>query len=258
MRPLKIGFAGSGNLAWHLGPALENAGHQVTAVWNRTPGNAKPFIGRLYQAELLHQPEFTDADLVIIAVKDDAIEHVARELILPEHCIVAHTSGSVSLSKLGYLPTSQTAVFYPLQTFSRSKKIDFSRLPIFIESEDAATEKQLIRLAKTISKNVMTITAKRRAYLHVSAVIACNLTNHLHTLSKKIAEDQKIKFEWLYPLIIETVEKSLSMGPEKSQTGPAIRRDAETLDKHMSLLENYPDIQEIYRVITENILSHYE
>lgn len=257
MKKLHLGFVGSGNVAWHLGPALENAGHVVEVVYSPNPKHAKEFTKRLYQAELLKEPDFSDypMDVIFIAVSDEAIEEVARELVIPDSCIVVHTSGTVSLSKLGYLPSEETGVFYPLQTFSKKKKMDLSNVPIFLESAHTPTLKILSNLADSLSNNVRVTNSKERAQLHLAAVFACNLTNHLLHISNALLEESGMKYEWLTPLVVETFEKSLTLGPLQAQTGPAVRGDLEVLDKHMSLLAEKPDIQYIYQIITEHIMK---
>ena len=138
-----VSFAGSGNLAWHLAPALDNAGYSVREVYSRNPAHAAALVERLYEAEVKATLDFSTSDsrIFIIAVSDDAIEEVAREIILPDDAILVHTSGSQPLSKLGYAATPDIGVFYPLQTFSKARKLEFKDVPIFIESESEAVEK---------------------------------------------------------------------------------------------------------------------
>jgi len=257
---MDISFIGSGNLAWHLAPALDNVGYTVKEVYSRDPKHARALVGRLYQADVKSTLDFSDSpsDIFIIAVSDDAIQDIVREIILPDDSILVHTSGSQSLNLLGFAATLNTGVFYPLQTFSKAKKVDFNDIPIFIESEVDEVNKVLMKMAKSISKKAKTISSENRKALHVAAVFASNFSNHMLTISKSIAEKYGVDFEVLKPLIAETLNKSINIGPENAQTGPAKRGDMEILDTHLEFLKDDPDVAEIYRIISQHIIDQSE
>jgi predicted short-subunit dehydrogenase-like oxidoreductase (DUF2520 family) len=257
---MEISFIGSGNLAWHLAPALDNAGYSVKEVYSRDPKHARALVGRLYQADVKSTLDFStsSSDIFIIAVSDDAIQDIVQEIVLPEDSILVHTSGSQPLSLLGYAATSNIGVFYPLQTFSKAKKVDFNEIPIFIESEIEEVSKTLMKMAKSISKKAKFISSEKRKALHVAAVFASNFSNHMLTISKSIAEKYDVDFEVLKPLIAETLNKSINIGPEKAQTGPAKRGDMEILDHHLEFLKDDPDVAEIYKIISQHIIDQSE
>lgn len=252
-----VSFVGSGNVAWHLAPVLDNAGWPVREVYSRNPAHAECLVERLYEADIKASLDFSASSsrIFVIAVSDDAIEEIAREIVLPEEAILVHTSGSQPLSKLGYAATSFTGVFYLLQTFSKERKVDFRDVPVFIESEDETVERILEKMGKAISNHVYHIDSHGRRALHVAAVFASNFTNHMLRISKDITGDHRLEFDWLKPLIAETINKSLSIGPEKAQTGPAKREDFETLDTHMEFLRNDEKLAELYRVISQHIID---
>jgi predicted short-subunit dehydrogenase-like oxidoreductase (DUF2520 family) len=263
-RPHSVSFIGAGNLAWHLATALDNTEFAVREVYSRKFRNAQALVERLYEADVMESLDFSDStsSIFIIAITDDDIESVAKEIILPNNAILVHTSGSQPLSVLANSKTSNTGVFYPLQTFSKGQKVDFKDIPIFIESEDGAIEKVLMSMAKSISKRVQKISSENRRALHVAAVFAANFTNHMLTISKEIMLKNKLNFDLLKPLIAETLNKGLTLGPEKSQTGPAKRGDLEILDKHVEFLSN-PEhnqdtgVAEIYKLVSQHIIDHY-
>ena len=254
-----VSFAGSGNLAWHLAPVLDNAGYAVREVYSRNPAHAEALVQRLYEAEVKATLDFSTSSsrIFIIAVSDDAIEDIAREIILPDEAILIHTSGSQPLSRLGYAATPDTGVFYPLQTFSKNRKVDFKDIPVFVESESEDVERILFKMGEAISKHVHTIDSPSRKALHVAAVFASNFTNHMLRLSSDIAEQHDLDFDWLKPLIAETINKSLTIGPAQAQTGPARRGDFETLDNHMQFLADDPKLAELYRMISQHIVDRY-
>ncbi len=254
-----VSFIGSGNLAWHLAPALDNAGYVVKEVHSRNEKHGRELTRRLYQAEWKTSLDFSDSPsgIFIIAVSDDSIEAIAREIILPEEAILAHTSGSQPVSLLGFSSTPHIGVFYPLQTFSKIKKVNFSEVPIFLESETPEAANALKRMAGCISKVIREITEDERKALHVAAVFASNFTNHLLTISQDLLKEYDLSFELLKPLITETLNKSLDIRPENAQTGPAQRGDFGILETHMDFLKSHPSLAEIYKHISQHIIDRH-
>ncbi len=254
-----VTIIGAGNLAWHLAPALDNAGYAVREVYSRNPKNAKSLMANLYQAEVCESLDFSNSNssIFIIAVADDAIEDIVQEIVLPESAIVVHTSGAKSIGVLSYTAVDAIGVFYPLQTFSKGKKIDFEGIPICIEAEDPKTENLLKKMATAISKTVYVVNSLDRKSLHVAAVFACNFANHCLAIAEQLLNQKKLPFDMLKPLIIETINKSLALGPYNAQTGPAKRHDFETLDAHMAYLESNEALSEIYRLFSQNIVDNH-
>ncbi|MBA4056021.1 MAG: DUF2520 domain-containing protein [Marivirga sp.] len=254
-----VSVIGSGNLAWHLAPALDNSGFAVREVYSRNPTHAEALVERLYQAEVKASLDFStsSSSVFIIATSDDAIQEIVREIVLPEEAVLVHTSGGQALSILSYAATSNLGVFYPLQSFSKIRKIEFNDIPIFIESENSVTEKMLMAMGKAISKSVYKITSHDRQALHVSAVFASNFTNHMLLLAQEIMKENSLSFDWLKPLISEMLTKSLTIGPENAQTGPARRGDFETLDNHMEFLNDNESAAELYKLISQDIADRY-
>ena len=256
---MDISFIGSGSLAWHLAPALDNAGYIVREVYSRNPKHAESLTERLYQADVKASLDFSSSKsrIFIIAVSDDRIKDVATEVVLPDGAILIHTSGSRPLTILQFAAASSMGVLYPLQDFSRDKRVDFKTVPIFIETSDEECERVLIAMAKTVSNHVSRITSEERKALHVAAVFASNFTNYMLTLSKEVLQKNSLKFDLLKPLILETINKSLSLGPEEAQTGPARLGDLEILDEHVSFLQNEERVAQLYQLISQHILDKY-
>jgi len=255
---LKVSFIGAGNVAWHLAPALDNSGYTVSEVHSKTHKSSKELVNRLYQAEIKKDLDFSDSnsEIFIVCVNDDAIEEVAREIVIPDGTIIVHTSGASSLGSLEYSASSNTGVFYPLQTFSKKKQVNFSEIPICVEASSEYAADELVKMAKSISKKIYKVDSEKRKALHLSAVFACNFTNHCLRLSEDILKKEGLKFNMLKPLIIETINKSLEIGPSKSQTGPAKRHDFETLDRHLDSIED-EELAELYRLISQHIVDTY-
>lgn len=255
-----ITFIGAGNLAWHLAPALDNTDYTVREVFSRNKKNSSELVSRLYEAEVKDSLDFSESSsgIFIMAVSDDAIEEITEEIRLPEDSILIHTSGSRPLSILTNSFTQNIGVLYPLQTFTKGKKIDISAVPFFVEGENKETENLIREMAKVLSKNVYILPSDQRAVLHLAAVFASNFTNHMLSIAEDITRNSKLDYDWLKPLIVETINKSLDIGPGKAQTGPAKRHDLEILDKHFDYLNPDKSLQEIYRIISQHILDKYQ
>ncbi len=254
-----ISFIGAGNLAWHLAPALDNVGFVVTEVYSRNRAHALALTERLYQAELKATLDFSTSKstVFIIAASDDAIEEIAQEIILPDEAILVHTSGSQPLSILQFAATPNIGVFYPLQTFTKAKKVDFSTIPIFIECNAPEAQQFLTSLAKAISKKVEHIGSTERKALHVAAVFASNFTNHMLSLSQRILQQNSMSFDLLKPLIVETINKALEIGPNNSQTGPAARGDSSIIASHIEFLMEDEKLAELYQVMSNSIAANH-
>jgi predicted short-subunit dehydrogenase-like oxidoreductase (DUF2520 family) len=261
MPPPFVSFIGSGNVAWHLAPALDNAGFVVKEVYSRSPQNAALLTERLYQAEVKASLDFSTSasSVFILAVSDEAIRTIAQEIIIPEEAILVHTSGSQPITELQFAATQNLAVLYPLQTFTKNQKIDFKNVPLFVETHTQEAEKVLMQIAKSISNEVKKIASTERKALHVAAIFASNFTNHMLTISREIMRENSLDYDWLKPLITETIQKSFYLGPEDAQTGPAKRGDLDILDTHLEFLKDQAAIAEIYKVVSQHIIdTHYQ
>jgi predicted short-subunit dehydrogenase-like oxidoreductase (DUF2520 family) len=251
----RIAFIGAGNVAWHLSQALVGAGHEVVSVYSRTVKSAEVLCSLLPGAKPISDLNMkdTDAEIIIIAVPDAVLNNILKLLKIPEGVIIAHTSGSQPLAILDSIKNARTGVFYPLQTFSKSKQIDLSHAPILIEAKENDTKKILEALALSISTQVLEVSSTKRKQLHLSAVFACNFTNHLLGISRQLLQEASLPEELLQPLIQETITKANLQNPYTVQTGPAIRRDNNVINDHIKMLESHPRLQELYRALTLSI-----
>jgi predicted short-subunit dehydrogenase-like oxidoreductase (DUF2520 family) len=196
--------------------------------------------------------EVAQAYLYIIAVSDRAVAEVAEAMELSEEAIVVHTAGSVELSALG---RGRRGVFYPFQTFTAGRAIDLSDVPIFIEGSDEATTAALEAFAEQLSSKVYRADSHRRREIHLSGVWACNFVNALYGVAADVLHEREgLSFEVLQPLILETAHKAAeAVHPAAVQTGPARRGDSEVMARHEAMLTDKPELQEIYRLISEEI-----
>lgn len=248
---IRVSIIGSGNVAQHLIAAFKKAtGISILQVLARRREAVKHLVGSDQIVSDYNQ--LLEADLYIIAVSDDAIAEVSGQLPF-RNKLVAHTSGSVSITALA--DNNRKASFYPLQTFSKNKEVDFKTIPICIESENAEDYKHIEKVAKSISDSVYTINSTQRRALHVAAVFVNNFTNHLYQIGDAICHEHQLPFEILKPLIQETTAKIMVLSPAEAQTGPAKRNDNQTIESHLKLLTD-ENQKAIYRLLTQSIQKH--
>lgn len=245
---IKVVLLGSGNVAQHLIEVMKNAPTiDLVQVFARNPNQLNQLLPS--SKIVSDYQEITAADVYIISVSDNAISEVSRKLPF-DNRLVVHTSGSSAITLLDY--KNRKGVFYPLQTFTKGKKIDFTPIPICLEAENEQDYQLLENLGNCISKKVFQINSEQRKSLHVAAVFVCNFVNHLYQIGNEICEANQIPFEVLHPLIQETAQKILEITPKEAQTGPALRNDTKTIQKHLDFLsdENYTTI---YKLLTQSI-----
>lgn len=190
-----------------------------------------------------------DADVYLISVTDNAISEVSSQLTFTNKLVV-HTSGTSNINVLN--TKNRKGVFYPLQTFSKDKAVDFSSIPICLEAENTSDYETLEILAKTISNKVYSIDSVQRSTLHVAAVFVSNFVNHMYVIGNDICQKNKIPFEILQPLIQEVATKISVLAPKDAQTGPALRNDTQTIEKHLEFLKD-SNYQDIYQLLTQSI-----
>jgi predicted short-subunit dehydrogenase-like oxidoreductase (DUF2520 family) len=248
---IKVSIIGSGNVAQHLITAFNAAkGIEVIQVFCRNPLLA---INNLAPKKIITSlSELIEADVYILAVSDDAISEVSQQLPF-ENRFIVHTSGAASLDLL--YKKNRGGVFYPLQTFTRGKAVNFETIPICLESFHSDDFSILEKIANSISNHVYTINSEQRKALHVAAVFVNNFTNHLYHLGEEICVANSIPFDILKPLIIETAQKIQQLSPTEAQTGPAKRKDFTTLNTHESFLTD-ENQKKIYQILTQSIQDH--
>ncbi len=250
----KVIFIGAGNVSTSLASAFSNAGWSIVQVYSRTIDSAAT-LAKLYNSNAISNLSEIErfADLYIIAVPDSSISEII-DSIPSVNGVVVHTSGSTPLLVLSTFKSKGIGVFYPFQTFSRSRIVDLSNVPIFVEAGSDDVLNFLTDIGKELSRNVSYLNSEKRLLLHLSGVFACNFTNHILALTYRVAYENGIDFKVLQPLVEETVVKAFTTNPKDVQTGPAIRNDIVTMEKHSAILGNLDEqLQRIYNELSLSI-----
>lgn len=250
----KIALIGSGNVASHLAKSLANKGLMITGIYGRNHVTAQE-LAELTGAKWgpISELNTSENDLIIISVPDNGIEEVLSQIPRGD-TLFAHTSGSLELSILNKLG-KRKAVFYPLQTFSKEKEINFENIPIMVEAKTDDDLEQMEKLALKLSPKVFRISSAQRKKIHIAAVFSSNFTNYLYHIAEDLLAKDNIPFEIIQPLIVETTNKIQHLKPYQAQTGPAVRNDLKTISSHLEDLESIPEYHEIYKLLSHHIIK---
>lgn len=250
----KVTIIGTGNVASHLAHIFSLHGITIHEIYSKTFTHAKELAQKVNAKPIENLTDLSDkTDLIVLAIKDDLIEEVSRTINKPNIPIV-HTSGSVTIDVFKNHFNTYGSL-YPLQTFSKGVSLDYDTIPWCLESNNEAFLNQLKNFSRSFTENINEVSSEQRLALHTAAVFACNFTNAMLGISEDVCTEQGVSFNLLKPLIEETLSKSLRESPNKVQTGPAIRKDRSTMQKHEALLSN--DQREIYRYLSELIIKKY-
>ncbi len=252
---LNFCFIGAGNLATQLAKAFFSRGQNIVQVFSRTETSASA-LAKLVNAEFTTNPAeiVNSADVYFIAIKDSAFSELLPKIDFGNRLVV-HCSGSVSINELKN-NSSKFGVFYPLQTFSKQRNVDFKKIPVFIEANNSENEELLVKIAAEISEQVTVLDSESRRTLHISAVFACNFVNHFYHIAGNILKSKAIDFDVIRPLILETAMKVQTFKPAEVQTGPAVRFDENIINLHLAELSGMPEYQQLYDTISKSIFEH--
>lgn len=241
---VKVCILGAGNVGHHfIKECLRNSAIKLVQVYNRSLTSIKQ-----YQNEILITDELDvllDVDIYIVCLPDDVIKTIP---LIKLKGLVVHTSGTKSYKEI---VAHKRGVLYPLQSFSQEKNIDFKKVPLCVEAEDKKDEALLVQLANALSDKVELISENKREKLHLAAVFANNFSNRMMGIAYDICQEYQLNFDFLQPLLQETFLKAQTLAPNKAQTGPAVRNDTETLNKHIAQLSGIE--KDIYQLVTQSI-----
>lgn len=255
-----IVIIGTGNVAYNIAQSFQsiNLVNLIQVLNHRNSRESKQF-SKQFHCNLVtdYSAINKNADIYIIAVKDDAIAEVVKNLLpLMLTGIVVHTSGSVDVSILKSV-SQKVGVYYPLQTFYKGANIDWETTPILIEGNSKPVEVKLKQLATSVSKKVKVVDSKVRLQIHLAAVFACNFTNAMYVSAFEIIENNLSKkdTELLMPIMQHSFQKLQKVHPVKAQTGPAMRDDKLVMKKHLNLIKNNKQLTQVYKTLSDLIVT---
>lgn len=247
-----IAIIGAGNVATSLALSFADAGVPPVAVWSRSEASACMLGGSVACPSFTNIESMPDADIVIISVVDDALPEVARAVVARySHSLVLHTAGSISMELLHAAGCNNYGVFYPMQTFSKGRRVSFSTVNIFVEGCNEQACNIAESLACKLGAKVHRATSEQRRYLHLAAVFACNFSNAAYAMAAELLERNGLPFDAMLPLIDETAAKVHKLSPREAQTGPARRGDTAVMQCQRELLDG--ELRAAYDLFSEYI-----
>jgi len=251
---MRVVIIGAGNVASVFGRLISAANHEIIQVYSRSISSAQS-LGKEFGCSFVDNLEAVDltADIYILAITDNALQNIQDSLFLGDKLVV-HTAGSVSKKVLSNI-SSQYGVMYPLQSLRKDQSADQSIIPLLIDANKESVLSIIEQFAFTLSSVVSIVGDDKRLCLHLAAVIVNNFTNHLYTLTAEYCKNEEVDFKMLQPIIEQTALRLRANLPADLQTGPAIRNDQSTLDKHIQALSNHPELKTIYLTFTESLLK---
>lgn len=253
---MKVVIVGSGNVAAVLSTLVQKGGHQILQVVSRNVDHARVLAASHHVEGIgLNESEFAAADIYIVALNDAALASIEKITALKGKFVV-HTAGSVSKDVFKNI-SSTYGVLYPLQTLSGLTQ-ELPEIPFLIEGNTKESLHKLSEFAQTLSNRVIPATETERLHYHVAAVFAGNFSNHLYAIAEIFCEKERIDFKNLLPLINEVTAQANHNSPRNLQTGPAMREDIVTLNRHLQTLTPHPDLKYLYLKLSESILKLYE
>lgn len=252
---MKVVIIGSGNVATVIGKKIANTKHEITQIVGRNKEkviNLSSYLKATYTFNILNINK--TSDIYIIAVSDNSITQVAANLKLIDKVIV-HTAGAIP--KIILADSSENyGVLYPLQSLI-SESSHLPSIPILIDGNNEITKQKLWEFASEWADNLLYANDDERLQLHIAAVFVNNFTNHFYIMAQDYCSKNNLNFNFLYPLIEETIVRIKTMSPSKTQTGPALRNDFETIAKHQKMLEKDPEMLKLYNMLSDSIIKFY-
>lgn len=255
MKISKIVMFGAGNLAFHLAEALHKSGYRIVQVYSRTEDNARKLADMVNAKPITNYNEFDPtADILIFALNDTVLFEFISKIQFSGQ-LALHTSGSLSMD-IFKGKADHYGVLYPLQTFSKFRKVNFYEVPLFIEAGNPKDLANLQMFASSLGARTLHADSSQRRQIHLAAVFASNFVNHMYSLGGQLAKKSGFSFDVLKPIILETALKAVESGePVACQTGPAFRRNIEIMAKHLEMMPDSSNMQKIYTFVSNSIVE---
>lgn len=251
---MDISIIGSGNVAWHLAKFFHTNGHRITTIYNRSAATGEQLAAEVSASFASLEEEIdTKSDLLILAIKDDAIEEILTNIRPQQGGIVLHTAGATPMSVLEKF--DRYGVIYPPQSLNKEIESNLSEIPFALEGSDIATQDAILQLMQSLAPKSFACDSRQRLALHVAAVFVNNFVNALYQIGYNILEKKNLDFELLRPIILETAKKVQNNLPQDTQTGPAVRNDKKTINRHLELLSDKETTRQIYQQLTSFLVK---
>ena len=254
-----ISIVGYGNIARHLAHAFFEKNIQIQQIIGRDANKGQPLAQSVNAKFCLpEEAAVNEQSLFFVALADDVALEFTDKILLNKHIAIVHTSGTLPSDLLKGKGAASYGVFYPFQTYSgEPDKTPFKNIPLVVEASDKTLSNQLHTIAKLLESNAVELNQEDRLYLHLSGVFTNNFTNFMIGRVIEFLKEKRIDPALLEPLIKKTFENLQSNKPLEKQTGPAKRGDKKIMQKHLNVLKEHADLNNIYKMLSDSIESYY-
>lgn len=254
----KISIIGSGGVANNIGRLFHSKGMIISQILGRSEASTADLAEKLHCPYTLHPEELSqDTDLYIISIQDREISKLLPKLKIPANAMIVHTAGGVSID-IFKDKFSNYGVLYPLQSLRKETAI-VPEIPFYLDANTKEAKVFLENICIQADLDFRWADDTQRMQLHVAAVLCSNFPNYFYVLAEKFCREHQLDFSSLLPVIGETacrLERE-GLSPSTLQTGPAVRKDTLTIEKHLNLLKGDLEAQTIYQSITDQIMNSH-
>ena len=249
---MRIIVVGPGRAGGSLAVAAHEADHEIVGLVVRRADDQEVARYLGVDARLIDDP-MPEADLLVLAVRDDVIHHVARSLAVqtvPAPRAV-HLSGLAPVEALGPLRDAGLATggFHPLQTFPdwRTGSGSFRNAHVGITA-GAELGELLEEFAGSLNCRSFRITDEAKPLYHAAAASSANYVVAALAVAERLYAEVGVDYRVARPLVEQIVANAFSLGPGPALTGPIAREDTGTVRSQLQAVDVHaPDLSEIFR-----------
>ncbi|MDI6401801.1 DUF2520 domain-containing protein [Balneolaceae bacterium ANBcel3] len=263
--PKGISIIGTGKLGSSLAVHLHRRGYRIRSVFNRSEKSCLKLAEKV-ECELTGEfPKDCGelGDLVFLTLPDDAIAgHVQKLIPILDDEIKpawAHTSGAVMSEVLNPLKSNSGGIvsFHPVQTFNgHNEETAFKNTFVTLEGSEALCM-ELKSLVRALGARPLLVTPEQKKAIHLAAVFISNFYVALFSGARAILKEHKVDVrtrELFGPIAEQTLQSLLQHSPREVLTGPIARGDADSVKKHLEILNRMPDWDPVYREMSKAAL----
>jgi predicted short-subunit dehydrogenase-like oxidoreductase (DUF2520 family) len=264
-QPPYLGIVGAGAVGTALGVALSRAGWPITAVASRNAERRNRFSQLVGGTRAFAEATaiLDEAELIILAVPDDALAPLAASLRLYAGQALIHTSGALGAEVLEPAMAAGTQVgsFHPLVAFADTERAvaALHGATVAVEGDDQLVA-LLADMAEAIGATAVRLAPGSKSAYHAAAVLAAGgfdaLLDAIAELGRVAGLDEASSLAIYGPLIQQTLGNAQALGIRAALTGPITRGDVGTLRAHLATLHDHaPGVLDLYRAAAEREIS---